>query len=105
MPRQAIGASAIKDVDIDATRARLIEAAGEVFADHGYQSATVRDICARAGANIAAVNYHFGDKLALYEAVLRHAISAAEAEEMLAPARSSGKPEEALRLFITAMLR
>src|SRR6266700_948668 len=97
-------ASALKDADIDATRARLIEAAGEVFADHGYQSATVREICARAGANIAAVNYYFGDKLALYVAVLRQAICAAEADDILAPARSSAKPEQALRLFIAAML-
>jgi AcrR family transcriptional regulator len=104
MSRQIIRALPVKDADMDATRARLIEAAGEVFADHGYRSATVREICARARANIAAVNYHFGDKLALYVEVLRQAISAADAEEMLAPARPSGKPEQALRVFITAML-
>ena len=38
------------------TRSRLLEAAGEVFAEHGFQATTVRDICARAGANVAAVN-------------------------------------------------
>jgi AcrR family transcriptional regulator len=105
MSRQVVGAFPIKDADIDATRARLVEAGGEVFADHGYQSATVRDICARAGANIAAVNYHFGDKLALYVAVLRQAICAAQADEILAPPHPSGKPEQSLRLFIAAMLR
>ena len=54
------------------TRERLLSAAGEVFAEQGFRGATVRDICSRADANIAAVNYHFGDKEKLYSAVLRH---------------------------------
>lgn len=54
------------------TRQQLIEAAAEVFATVGFRSATVRAICDRAGANIAAVNYHFGDKEKLYLEVLRY---------------------------------
>jgi AcrR family transcriptional regulator len=55
------------------TRQRLLEAAGEVFAAQGFRQATVREICQRAGANIAAVNYHFGGKDELYAAVLEYA--------------------------------
>src|SRR5688572_25471526 len=63
--------------DILATRQRLLDTAGEVFATHGFRAATVRDICQRAGANVAAVNYHFGDKERLYLEVLRFAHMAA----------------------------
>lgn len=89
----------------DPTRARLIEAAGQVFAEHGYQSATVRDICARAGANVAAVNYYFRDKAGLYLAVFRHSLSACGLPEPREAALRAATPEEALRLMITAMLR
>jgi AcrR family transcriptional regulator len=58
--------------EIDTTRERIAEAAGEIFAERGFDGTTVRDICQRAEANIAAVNYYFGDKQRLYvEAVVR----------------------------------
>ena len=47
---------------VSGTEKRLLEAAGEIFAEHGYRAATVRQICEKARANIAAVNYYFGDK-------------------------------------------
>ena len=50
----------------DPTKVRLIEAAGEEFADKGFDATRIRTICDRAGANVAAVNYHFGDKEQLY---------------------------------------
>src|SRR5579871_3621280 len=53
------------------TRRRLLEAAGEVFADRGFHAATIKEITDRAGASLASVNYHFTDKAELYAAVLR----------------------------------
>lgn len=53
------------------TQRKLLQAAGEVFAEHGFHSATIREITRRAGASIAAVNYHFSDKGELYAAVIR----------------------------------
>jgi AcrR family transcriptional regulator len=59
------------------TRLRLLEAAAHEFAERGFHHATVRDICKRAEANVAAVNYHFGDKEKLYAATLQHWIGVA----------------------------
>ena len=57
----------------DPTKSRLLEGAGEEFAEKGFELARVRAICDRAGANLAAINYHFGDKEHLYVEVLREA--------------------------------
>ena len=54
----------------------------KIFADRGYHAATIREICDAAGANIAAVNYHFGDKLALYTEVVHQSMRMAELEAM-----------------------
>jgi len=56
---------------MDETRQRLISAAGQIFSEKGFDATTVREICAAAEANIAAVNYHFGDKQRLYAEVVR----------------------------------
>lgn len=52
------------------TKDKVILAAMEEFAEHGYRSATIRGICRRAGVNIAAINYHFAGKTELYRQAL-----------------------------------
>lgn len=71
------------------TRRRLLQAAGEVFAEHGFRAATVQEICRRADANIAAVNYHFSDKEQLYREVIRYA------EEQHGAAHPRALPDDA----------
>jgi AcrR family transcriptional regulator len=87
------------------TRRQLLEAAGEVFAEAGYRDATVRDICRRAGANVAAVNYHFGDKETLYLEVLRYAHGRAlEKYPPLLNVPADAPPEKKLRAFVHSLL-
>ncbi len=87
------------------TSDRLLAAATEVFAEVGYRAATLREICCRGGANIAAVNYHFRDKEQLYTAVLERGVLAfGEGLSQLAP-QQDAPPEEKLRHFIRHFLR
>jgi len=58
------------------TRDKILSAAGEVFAEQGFEGATIRAITERAGVNVAAVNYHFRDKAELYGRVVLNACSA-----------------------------
>ncbi len=60
------------------TKDRLLEVAATQFAEFGFRNTRTQDICKKANANIAAVNYHFGGKKGLYKVVwdygVEHAI-------------------------------
>jgi AcrR family transcriptional regulator len=89
----------------DGTKKRLIAAAGEVFAEHGFRAASIREICKRAGASVSAVNYHFHDKERLYEAVFDYSHRwAVEKYPHDLSLELNPTPEERLRAFIRAFL-
>lgn len=54
-----------------ATRASLVDAAAPLFAQIGFEAAKTRDIADKAKANVSAINYHFGSKMGLYQAVIK----------------------------------
>jgi TetR/AcrR family transcriptional regulator, regulator of cefoperazone and chloramphenicol sensitivity len=86
------------------TRARLLEAAAEEFAEHGFRHAKVQNICQRAQANLAAVNYHFGGKEQLYQAVIHYSLESDEALLSNLTADLASSPEERLRQFVKGLL-
>ena len=93
----------IKREDGRDTRRRLLHAACEVFAEKGYQKAKVADICRRAGANVASVNYYFGTKSSLYKEAWHHALNAFE--EPVLPEAAVVSPRKRLRAFIRNLVR
>ncbi|NKF22542.1 CerR family C-terminal domain-containing protein [Solimonas marina] len=88
----------------DGTRRALIDAATAVFVEQGYAGARVRDIAARAQANVAAINYHFGGKQRLYLAVLREQAGARIERFPLPVASDADVDEQTLRDAIAMVL-
>jgi len=87
----------VERTNSDQTRNRLLDAAREVFSQNGFQGATVREICSRAEANVAAVNYHFGSKEALLAEALNFAPLKALQKKNI---KAADCPRERLRLFL-----
>ena len=87
------------------TRQRLLESACDVFAEKGYRDATIAEICERAGANIAAVNYHFRDKETLYVKAWGRAFHRSlEAHPPDGGASEDASPQRRLRARLLAFL-
>lgn len=84
------------------TRRRLLDAACEVFARKGYRNAKVADICRRAGANVASVNYYFGDKDSLYKEAYLQALK--RIGERFFPGTASGSFQDQLRSYIRTLI-
>src|SRR5438876_3885821 len=92
------------------TRTRILDAAEELFMQHGFEGTSMRLLTAKAGVNLAAVNYHFGSKDALIEAVFRRRLdpmNIARIAELdnLEAADSTPSPDAIIRAFITPGLR
>ena len=92
----------------DDTRERILESAASTFAEKGYDAATIRDICHKAGANQGAINYHFGDKEQLYVELIKRA-HRLRAEQVPLPnwhrnTRSEDKLRDFIRVTITRMV-
>jgi AcrR family transcriptional regulator len=84
------------------TRSALLETAGQVFAEKGFDGATGKEICRRAGANVAAINYYFGSMRGLYAATLWEAHSRLVTFEALSSAvAQKANPRAQLRAVIS----
>jgi AcrR family transcriptional regulator len=94
------------------TRTRILDAAEELFMLHGFEGTSMRLLTSKAGVNLAAVNYHFGSKDALIEAVFRRRLDPMNAARIAAleklQAESGGRPlvpALVIRAFVGESLR
>jgi len=94
----------------ETTCGRLLRGAVGLFAAQGYGATSVRQICERAGANVAGVSYHFGSKRALYDAAIDFARSESNARNRWVEMDterdfwSGAEPEVRLRRFVAMMI-
>jgi len=88
----------------DDTRKSVLNSACRLFSDKGFRNATVQDICREADANIAAVNYYFGGKEALYHEVWQHAYGVME-ERYPLPCVDESQPDVWLGAMIEGRLK
>lgn len=104
-PAAREGASRVQRTDGSTTRLHILETAGQLFAERGFAESTSKEICTRAGTNMAAVNYHFGSRDGLYEAVLIEAHrQLVSMDELISLASEAGDPRLKLRAFLTHLV-
>ena len=89
----------------DLTRQNIVRAATDLFAEKGFDGASVRAIVTKARVNQAAINYHFKGKDGLYVEVLKSAVEAFTRDDADADKRNALPREEALRSFVHQQLR
>jgi AcrR family transcriptional regulator len=86
------------------TRESLLDAAESLFAEHGIQAASLRMITQRAGANLAAVHYHFGSKEGLVRAVFSRRIKPLNEERLRLLEACNLEADDAVEQVLTAFL-
>jgi AcrR family transcriptional regulator len=89
----------------DDARTKLLEAAGEVFAEKGFHAATVRNIAERAGVHFTLINYHFRDKEQLYLETVKHAYQTVMVRVPNPIWEPGTPPQEKLRDYIHTFVR
>lgn len=87
------------------TKDRILGAAEALFAQRGFDGASLRQLTSAAGVNLAAVNYHFGSKEKLVEQVLRRRLDVLSNQRLAALDKLAGRPDTRLEDVLDAFIR
>jgi AcrR family transcriptional regulator len=87
------------------TKERILTAAEALFAQRGFEGASLRQLTAAAGVNLAAVNYHFGSKDHLVEQVFKRRLDQLNGRRLAALKQITGQPETTLEDVLAAFIR
>lgn len=90
--------------DSEQTKATLIQAAGELFAERGFSGVTARQVAARADASLGSIPYHFGSMDVLYRETLIEACKASAGSDQLREQADNAEPQDTLRLAVLMLL-
>jgi AcrR family transcriptional regulator len=101
-----------KAVALDATSAdtktRILDAAEQLFMEHGFEATSLRSLTSAASVNLAAVNYHFGSKEELFQAVLTRRLDPMNQERIELLTRlereSAGKPLSCEKILFAMLI-
>ena len=101
-----------KSVAVDAsstdTKTRILDAAESLFMEHGFEATSLRSLTTAASVNLAAVNYHFGTKEELFEAVLTRRLDPMNQERIELLERlerdAGGKPMSCEKILFTMLI-
>jgi len=101
-----------KAIAIDAlsadTKTRILDAAEQLFMEHGFEATSLRSLTSAAGVNLAAVNYHFGSKEVLFQAVLTRRLDPMNLERIEILERlereAAGRPLNAEKILFAMLI-
>jgi AcrR family transcriptional regulator len=101
-----------KSIALDATSAdtktRILDAAEQLFMEHGFEATSLRSLTAAAAVNLAAVNYHFGTKEELFQAVLTRRLDPMNQERIELLARlereAGGRPPSVEKILFAMLI-
>ena len=89
------------------TRVRLLDTAEQIFADYGYEGASIRQITHAAGLNLSLISYYFGSKEALYQEIFEQKLSELHSRLLHITSENAKTPDklsEFLKIYINGYI-
>ena len=108
MPPRPIRKALAAEATSADTKTRILDAAERLFVEHGFEATSLRQLTTAAGVNLAAVNYHFGSKEELFQAVLTRRLDPMNQERIerleKLEREASGKPLSCEKILFAMLI-